>query len=300
MQSQSKYWVFTSYLLLIDVKAVLDGSVASGDTVYYCFQPEMCPTTERRHLQGYVVFRKKHRGSFLKGLVPGAHVELRKGTHEQAIAYCSKEETRDGDTVYGGQDPGTPNPGTRSDLVRFRTAVDAGATMDELYDGHIEVMARYSGFVTRYCHRVREREFQQTIPQLVPRPGWQHDLSALLEHDPDPRSVIWRWDQTGNCGKSYFAMHYSPSNSFVITGGKHADIHYAYSGQRVVFFDWARKNMDQFPYALVEQFKNGYFLVTKYESAPYRFRVPHVVVFANERPEWGALSSDRWDTIEIN
>lgn len=121
------------------------------------------------------------------------------------------------------------------------------------------------------------------------------DLSALLQQDADSRKVIWRWEPIGNTGKSFFALHFKPNESFTITGGKHSDIQYAYEGEKYVFFDWARKNMESFPYQLVEQFKNGYYIKTKYESRAFRFHPPHVVVFANEQPEFGALSGDRWD-----
>ena len=60
---------------------------------YLVFQHEISESGTH-HLQGYVVLSRQLRLSALKKLLPTAHWEIRKGTHEQAKAYCTKEETR--------------------------------------------------------------------------------------------------------------------------------------------------------------------------------------------------------------
>lgn len=291
---QSKYWCFTSYEL-DELPTHLGAAIGDGRITWYIYQPEICPETGRLHAQGYAVFKSKVRQNTASNILGGCHVSKRKGTHKQAKEYCTKEATRAGETCTAGQEPEKTRAGRRSDLIEFKEAVDKGATEEDLYAEHIGVMALYPQFARRYQHFVRETSFRKNIPEFTPRPGWQMDLSTLLDGTPNARTVVWRWEPIGNTGKSYFALHYKPEETFVITGGKHTDIHYAYHGQKTVFFDWARKGMEQFPYGLVEQFKNGYFLVTKYESTPFRFPPPHVVVFANQQPEFGALSQDRWD-----
>lgn len=296
---QGKYWCFTDYndQYFELQRERLDGHVASGKVSYYIYQPEICPTTGKPHLQGYVIFATKKKRRTVQNLLGGnnIHVERRVKTHKQAKEYCSKEKSKNGVTVEGGEEPGPTQQGRRTDLEEFRDAVREGSTTETLYERHLAVMAKYPVFARTYRQFVREYLYKTTITPFVPREGWQMDLSILLDRDPDSRTVVWRWEPVGNTGKSYFALHFKPEESFTITGGKHADIQYAYKGERYVFFDWARKSMETFPYGLVEQFKNGYFLVTKYESTPHRFQPPHLVVFANEQPEYGALSGDRWD-----
>lgn len=53
---------------------------------------EMCPSTEKEHFQGAI--NTSHvRFSQLKGWLSGTHIEMRKGTKKQLIAYVMKEET---------------------------------------------------------------------------------------------------------------------------------------------------------------------------------------------------------------
>ena len=59
------------------------------------FQREECPTTGRRHWQGYLVLAKKSTLSWLKNNVDGeAHWEKAKGDVKANIDYCTKQETR--------------------------------------------------------------------------------------------------------------------------------------------------------------------------------------------------------------
>lgn len=90
------------------------------------------------------------------------------------------------------------------------------------------------------------------------------------------------------------------STKYVINGGKAADIYYAYFYEKVVFFDLARQKEDIVAYDVMENFKNGYFLSTKYQVRRVKFNIPHVVVFSNFRPDMTKLSEDRWDIRVIS
>lgn len=295
---QSKYFLFTRHtnhgsLSADEVQAALN-EIAQ----YYIFQKEVCPETQREHLQGYVILKQRCRlSTFVRRFK--CHAELRKGSHSQAKTYCSKEETRVAGPWSGGVEQ-INEGGRRRDLQEFTTAILSGKSNYELLEeGFGEQMAKYP----RYLSLVRNTQLQHDVlldlPVLEPRVNWQWALCQTLEARPSKREVLWRWEGTGNVGKSYFAMHYKPAESFIITGGKHADIHYAYQFQKYVFFDWARSNEGVFPYGLVEQFKNGYFLSTKYESIAKRFAIPHVVVFANFAPDVSQMSLDRWNIEQI-
>lgn len=137
------------------------------------------------------------------------------------------------------------------------------------------------------------------VEELIPREGWQFDLVEYLNGDVDARKVIWHYDLTGNSGKSYFSTRYKKKSSYLVTGGKNQDIYYAYNYEQVVIFDLPRAKEEYVPYDVMESFKNGYFLSTKYECKPVRFNPPHVIIFANFHPDMTKLSYDRWEIKEI-
>lgn len=249
------------------------------------------------HYQGYVEFKSRRTLAVAKRYISeSAHLERRNGTRSQAIAYCTKEETRvEGPWKFGDWE--TNNQGKRSDIKEFKEwFFHAKRSADDILDEYPDIVAKYPRFIASCESSFRRRNF--TTPEFTPNSPWQEELVTYLSTTPDPRKIQWLYDQTGGTGKSYFALNYQPpGGSFVCTGGKFGDIFYAFlkSGTpKVVFFDWPRDHEDRFPYGLIETFKNGYFLSTKYECETVRFPTPHVVVFTNFAPDVTKLSEDRW------
>lgn len=64
------------------------------DVEYIVWQEEVAPDTGTPHLQGYVFFCKKKRLSELKSINSLVHWEVKRGSAEQARAYCMKAESR--------------------------------------------------------------------------------------------------------------------------------------------------------------------------------------------------------------
>lgn len=89
------------------------------------------------HLQGYIRWKKPQRFSWWKNQFPRAHVEIRRGSEDQAVAYCRK----DGDLVIE-KVPETPE---ESSCKKTRTQetcddvcdmLESGRTMREIYMAH--------------------------------------------------------------------------------------------------------------------------------------------------------------------
>lgn len=73
------------------------------------------------HLQGYVQFARRVRLSTVRRVFPGCHAEARRGTHEEAVEYCSKEDTRcEGCEPHYIGEPDTGGQGKRTDLDDVR------------------------------------------------------------------------------------------------------------------------------------------------------------------------------------
>lgn len=88
-QAEARHWCFTVFC--VDPPA-FDEALHG----YLCYQQETCPETGRVHWQGYVEFHAKRRLTAIKKL-PGwhqsAHWEKRRGTPDEAVAYCRKPDT---------------------------------------------------------------------------------------------------------------------------------------------------------------------------------------------------------------
>jgi len=106
------------------------------------------------HIQGYVVFTVKKRLQWLKDNCDDrAHWETRRGSHPQAVAYCSKEDTRVDGPWTTGDDSNVPGKkGERTDLKRVFALMAAGAKeIDIMKDADlVAVWARYYRAIERY------------------------------------------------------------------------------------------------------------------------------------------------------
>ena len=60
---------------------------------YICYGREVCPTTQKEHLQGFAMFKRTCRMPKAKEWLGSKeiHVESRKGTRDQAREYCKKD-----------------------------------------------------------------------------------------------------------------------------------------------------------------------------------------------------------------
>lgn len=292
--AQSKNWCYTLNNPTLLEKESIKGIFELNDEciAYHVLQLEE-GEEGTPHLQGYIQFKKRVRMNQAKELLsPRVHLEKANGSAQQNRTYCTKEPRLEGPWEYGV----LTTQGKRNDIVRFKDAMKENIMPEsDILENFPEILAKFPRFVATTRRILTEAQIADT--PLIPRPGWQTELRQYLDDRPHRRQVLWYFDSVGGSGKSYFSryLRIGGRRAFVITGGKYADIYHAYDRQQCVIFDWPRSQEDTFPYAVVETFKNGYFLSTKYESTPVFFDVPHVIVFANFYPDKSKLSADRWN-----
>lgn len=117
---------------------------------FLVFQREVCPETKKGHWQGYVEFIKVTSLKMAKKELGDSkiHLEPRKGTQEQAIKYCQKEESR-----KEGMSPfffGQPKKqGARNDLDNMCEAILYGATKLQLLKEFKGNALRHLGMIDR-------------------------------------------------------------------------------------------------------------------------------------------------------
>jgi len=226
-------WVFT--LFGYDDKKIK--WLCEYDKIRYMrFQKEICPTTGRKHLQGF--FSLKTGQSFAalkKNLSPigSPCLAIMKGTVEDNVAYCSKSETRDPECTQGYSIGKLPEKGKRTDLNLIKDEIVAGAKVDEICMERPMLFHQY-GRTLRTIEAITQRHKYRT---------WM-------------TKCLWLFGKTGT-GKSQKAME-----------GYNPDTHYrwelndkgwqdSYTGQETVIIDDFRgeikynellRMIDQYPY----------------------------------------------------
>lgn len=142
------------------------------------------------HLQGYIIFKCNKRLSALKKIDSGAHWEPRRGTHDQALAYVRKEETRvDGPWQLGDEPAVGTKSGTRNDIHKLKRALDGGKTEEEIaYDDELfPCWAHNFKAIERYkrLKKANQRNWQTFTQVYWGSPGAGKSKRALEEGGPD-------------------------------------------------------------------------------------------------------------------
>ncbi|AJD07563.1 replication-associated protein [Sewage-associated circular DNA virus-34] len=279
----------------------------TGMVQYIIVQGEFCKEG-KKHIQGYAQLRGQYYLKKIKEFFGdnGLHVEPRRGTHEQARDYCKQEKNgRWHDYVEMGDQK---KPGSRTDLLDVIDKIKEGETIASIISNSRDPKMVRNAVVYNRTLTAIEKQFKydaaikEAIKEYdgVTWRKWQEELLCYVDKDADKRKVRWYTDMGGNTGKSYITTYLTLlGKAYVVSGGKQADILYAYEDQPIVIYDLARayeQNMDHI-YVTMEYFKNGRFLSTKYESKMRVFKRPHVIVMANFPPHINKLSEDRWDIV---
>ena len=295
----------------------IQGAIGKCGIAYICFGRETCPSTGRKHLQGYLQSTQKKFDRMKTAFAtPTMHLEAAKGSDQQNYNYCSK----DGDVWETGrrESLAAVKKGQRSDVEAVKKAVDEGKSYDEICDEHFETASRINKFIKE---RVQARDSGKLLNSLKERfesselRPWQQALKDICLETPCPRKIHWVWEETGNAGKSWMAKYLvATMDACYLSFGKKTDLTYIYATnpKPIVCINLSRttapttdeherskKSFLDGLYSLAEDLKDGILVSTKYESRTVLFDVPHVIFFANFEPDYTKWSADRYNVIGL-
>lgn len=162
-----------------------------------------------------------------------------------------------------------------------------------------------------YCSKEKEifrfpEPYKQHIEQLYP---WEEDIIALLKTKPDNRTINWFYEEDGGKGKTTFQKYiFSRFDKVVVLSGKGSDmkngvLEYFKATQclpEIIIVNIPRCNQKYISYSGLEEIKDMFFYSPKYEGGMICGPSPHVLVFANELPELGLMSNDRWNVVKLH
>lgn len=274
---------------------------------YVVYQREKAPTTGKLHYQGYIEFNKPIYFTTCQKIIGDSkcHIEIRKGTREQARVYCMKEETREEDTKYieyGSWESG--GQGNRNDLRQLATRLFNGElTQKDIENDYPHYYIQYYNtinMILKQKHIEQQKEQLKQYFKDTKLKEWQQQVLNILSKQND-REVLWIHDIDGNNGKTYLSKYLLATDDvYYCQNGKVADIAYAYNNQETVIFDLTRTQQDHINYSVIESFKNGLIFSSKYESTTKMFKPCKVMIMANFLPKIQSLSLDRWKILELN
>jgi len=112
------------------------------------------------HYQGYIIMAKPTRLTGMKKVLPRAHLEIRRGTHEEAAAYANKADTRlEGPWTFGAAPTGR---GARTDLNELKAKIDQGATLLDVAETDFGSYLRYHQGIEKYVELRNEHRNAET------------------------------------------------------------------------------------------------------------------------------------------
>lgn len=137
---------------------------------YEVYQIEKCPETGKLHKQSYIELKESVPLSWIKKNINNAvHAEPRRGSQDDAIKYCTKEDTR----VEGPFEQGTIKAqGARTDLDNVAELCKKKTPIKEIANEYPTTYIKY--------HR-----------------GIEKLIALQYEHRTDAPRVEWLWGDTG-------------------------------------------------------------------------------------------------------
>lgn len=307
---QQKRWCFTlNNYTDVEIRA-LTVRVQELQPVYAVVGRE-CGHDGTPHLQGFIHFKARLSFRQVKNIVGlRSHLEPARGSDDENRTYCRKESN----VEFEIGNPSTAAQRHRESADFIESALlfaNRRAQGDELHEilettpdcglaflRHTKALQLLSAAAQR-SHALQGARRNFAGCQLR---KYQARIDTLVRSAPDPRKIHWYYDEYGNSGKTWFTRFlicFRGATRF--SNAKTADIAYAIRGSpRVVVFDYSRSQEEQVNYAVLEDIKNGLIFSPKYESESKMFNVPHVIVFANWRPNESKMSQDRWDIVHID
>lgn len=166
-----------------------------------------------------------------------------------------------------------------------------------------------------YCTKdgVEGKQGTLKVPRQIklidPSYPWEQDILKIISDEPDDRTIHWYWSESGKVGKTSFSKYLTVKHGAIPVSGKGADVRNAIctylkdkgeTPDLVVFPIPRSYNMEYMNYEALENIKDMYFYSGKYEGGVVCGPCPHVFVFANEEPDYGKISEDRWKVIKID
>ena len=232
----------------------------------FAWQWEKGDKTDKTHAQMYVEIKDAKLLHQWQAYFKGAHIEKAKGSKQQNVDYCSKEDTRS-----VGPFLKNCNPSQQKDELEQRILIP--------------------------------KVWQTKLQTIVDDKPDNRKIVWVWEPKGNVGKTSWAWDNClngttllfgGKCADvlAATAAWVDPVDQKGESTGKAKKL-------TTVIIDVPRCMIDFMSFQAIEMLKNAIFMNTKYHSRMVMMPTCHVIVFANEAPDRSKLSKDRWEVYQI-
>lgn len=258
---QSKYWPFTYfYGDRSEIEKVEMSFRNSAKVEKFIWGEEVCPETGRDHLQGFIVMKGK------KGGRPSELEYVEPLTWNSFHWEKAKKGVQRNVNYCTKDETNVVNVGfeVRRPLAKI--------TKEDLYERQLAIADKY----------------------LEP------------EDSKFGRQIHWYWESKGGWGKSLLATYMIDQMDALELCGAAKDAFHGLvtvlekKDVPIIIFDIPRCCAEYISYTSIEKIKDGKLFSPKYEGGMKRFNRPHVIVFANQEPNYEKMSEDRWVVTQLD
>lgn len=267
MSQRFRYWVFTWNNYPDNYATIISEQFNNGTFKYVCYQREVGGETGTPHVQGYVECTKQYRLSTCQQWFR-AYWEPRKGTADQAIAYCSKTATR-----IEGTSPitlGEPSgQGKRTDILEAKRLLDEGGSLTDVAEEHFGVFLKFQKGLMAY--------------QLLHAPtrNWKTHVN-----------LYWGDAGTGKSRRAHWEADQEAGGKYVKPVGEWWD---GYTGQANVIIDDFYGTM---PYSMLLNVLDRYECKVPVKGGFVQFAAKNIWITSNKAfEEWYASDKHKPEAI---
>lgn len=290
--SQARRFILTYFVAEGEDWKKLAEEMATHHTYFSC-QLELCPTSQRLHIQAYCECKSGRQFSWY-GQRKWHAVQVKKDNG--ASNYGNKERTRVEGPLEFGEKKKDPKEGGEIEKKRWSDA-RTSAKEGRFCDIDDQIFIQYYSSLKRIHADEKAKEAIKWEYEFHP---WQYQIMARLGVIED-RKIIWIYDEIGGVGKTKFSKWLgSQPNSIYLGLEKKENILYMVEKEELIIFDIARSEIEFLNYSIVEKLKDGAWIAGKYEGKKiYRQKDANIIVFSNSLPTYEKLSLDRWEIYQI-
>lgn len=195
---------------------------------YTAFQLEQGEQGTKHH-QVYISYNHAKSFDFIKTVFPTAHIEITKGTPQQAHDYCTKDDSRLSEPMIWGD---IPQQGQRTDMEEIYDMLNDGCSLKEIRDLYPSQYIRYGARIQQIKQELLEEQYG-TIFRIL--------------------NVIYLHGETG-VGKTRYVMEkYGYEKVFAISNYKNPFD--TYKGEDILIFEEFRSSL---PIEQMLRYLDGY------------------------------------------